>query len=409
MAAFEPIFVATIVDEDSPSDSVVFGQIISSDPGEATLRERGPNMRAGIPAEATHTCFSPAVRSPRDLFLYPVVRTMLGSCGGVEMDEEEAGVLLFSAASESSTNCVAAMKEAVQRGASPNAGMSGITALFFVVGRGNSAEAIECLLFLGANADKLSKTRTMHMTPLMMCAYCLGTYRIEVAAALLRHGANPNAVTTGATNSMCHLRFKGLTPLIFATLAGDIMMVRLLLRHGAVADIQTPDGITALLCAVVLHSKQSHPSDATIYLDIARALLEHGADPYKPYAVTVSIRGGGVQIIAGVCRIITKTRDVKLSLTPYGIAVGLQGVLENSFMKQLLFVRSCDNHWEHSQLHENNLAVDGRTSQQIRFLYEFTDDTYQYNGSLKHTLLQKADLSAVIPPAMHFVESLLSY
>ena len=389
MASLDPILVTAIANDGSPPDVVILGEIISLNLSEATsLSEHEPNRHAGIPAEATaQTCFPIAVRSPGDFFLHPVVRNMLRNCGGV-MDDEEAGAILLAAVSESSAECAAAMREAVRRGANPDASLSGITSLFLTVGRGHTAEPIECLLFSGAYVDKQSKTRTMHMTPLMMCAYGLGTYRIDVAESLLRHGANPNATTTGATNSMCHRRSKGLTPLIFATLAGDIVMVRLLLRHGAVADIETPDGVTALLCAIVLHAKQLHPSDASIYLDIAQALLEHGADSYRPFLVTV-------QHEQAVHRDPNK-RNIKLSLTPYGLSVGLQAA-QGSLMSELLRNRDRDNQHERNQLYQNVLCVmkAGLT-------------TYKYKPWVQDRILLKADLTTAIPPVHDLMESLFS-
>jgi ankyrin repeat protein len=60
----------------------------------------------------------------------------------------------------------------------------------------------------------------------------------SVIEALLKHGADPNA-----------LDYEGLTPLMQAAMTGNRTVIQMLLDHGADTERRSRDGYTALMCA----------------------------------------------------------------------------------------------------------------------------------------------------------------
>ena len=89
--------------------------------------------------------------------------------------------------------------------------------------------------------------------------WAMAERHIEVARALIDKGADPRARSN-----------EGFTPLLFAVREGDADAVRLLMAHGADADLNatTTDGSSSLLVAVV----RGH-------VQLARFLLDQGANP----------------------------------------------------------------------------------------------------------------------------------
>jgi ankyrin repeat protein len=98
----------------------------------------------------------------------------------------------------------------------------------------------------------------------------------------------------------------GFTPLLHAAMAGDLESVKILLDAGSPIDAAAPDGVTPLIAAVVkfhedvaLHlvnkgadvtaSKAGytalHAAALTGQLNVAKALLDHKADPNAPLAM----------------------------------------------------------------------------------------------------------------------------
>lgn len=81
---------------------------------------------------------------------------------------------------------------------------------------------------------------------------------LELVAALLARGADPNARTREypperrfltPLGSLSWVDFTGQTPFLRAALAGDVTVMRLLLEHGADANIATFSGTTPLMAA----------------------------------------------------------------------------------------------------------------------------------------------------------------
>ena len=118
--------------------------------------------------------------------------------------------------------------------------------------RSGRPEAVRVLLERGA--DPNASERWRHQTALMWAAV---ENNLDAAAALVAHGADIHATSTG-----------GFSPLLFAVRAGHVDMVRMLLAAGAGPQETLPDGTSAL----VLATKNAH-------YELGALLLEAGADP----------------------------------------------------------------------------------------------------------------------------------
>ena len=81
---------------------------------------------------------------------------------------------------------------------------------------------------------------------------------LDTIAALLEHGAQPNARTKEypperrfitRLGSLAWVNFTGQTPFLRAALAGDVTVMKLLLEHGADPNLATDEGTTPLMAA----------------------------------------------------------------------------------------------------------------------------------------------------------------
>ena len=143
----------------------------------------------------------------------------------------------------------------LKAGADPNrTSEEGQTALMTASLTGK-ADAIKALLAAGAqvNAVEPYKGQTA-----LMWAASEGNAAAE--AMLIEFGANVNAKSTG-----------GFTPLLFAVRNAHIDAAKVLLQHGANVNDTAPDLTSALNMAIV-----------NAYWEMASVLLDFGADPNAP-------------------------------------------------------------------------------------------------------------------------------
>ena len=154
----------------------------------------------------------------------------------------------------------------LKAGADPNAtSEEGQTALMTAALNGK-VEAIKLLLARGAEANLKEPTRGQSA---LMWASSEGN--TAAAETLVEAGADLKASSKG-----------GFTPLLFAVRGGHAETVRALLARGANANDTAPDGTSALNMAVL-----------NAYYEIASALLDRGANPNAPDA-----RGSALHTLA---------------------------------------------------------------------------------------------------------------
>jgi ankyrin repeat protein len=130
----------------------------------------------------------------------------------------------------------------------------GQTALMLAA-RNGRPEAVALLLEHGANVNAVEPFRGQ--TALMWAA---GAGNAEAARLLLAHGARTEDRSKA-----------GFTALLFAVRNAHLDALRVLIEHGANVDAVAPDGTSALGMAVV-----------NAYYEVAAVLLEHGANPNLP-------------------------------------------------------------------------------------------------------------------------------
>ena len=178
------------------------------------------------------------------------VRRLIGAGAAVNV-ATNLGVTPLSLAC---TNGNAAMVDMLlNAGANANAARStGETAVMTCARTGNVA-AVETLLRHGADVN--AREGLQGQTALMWAA---AQNHAQVARALIAHGADVQARTAKAQ----------FTPLLFAAREGATDAVQVLLANGADVNGRAGDGTGPLVAATY-----------TGHWDLARSLLEHGADP----------------------------------------------------------------------------------------------------------------------------------
>jgi ankyrin repeat protein len=164
----------------------------------------------------------------------------------------------------------AMLERLIKAGANPNAaGADGETALM-TVARGGHVDAAESLLKHGATVDA---RETWHGQTALMWAAAQG--HPAMIRALVAHGADVNArsnVEPWERQVTAEPRDKwlppgGLTPLLFAAREGCVECISVLAELGADVNATTPDGISAIVIALI-----------NGHYDVAGAAIEAGTD-----------------------------------------------------------------------------------------------------------------------------------
>ena len=149
-------------------------------------------------------------------------------------------------------------------------GTEGETVLM-TVARSGHADAAKVLLAAGAEVDAREK---WHGQTALMWAAAQG--HPEMVSELLAHGADVNAVSSidewerqvTAEPRAKWLPPGGLTPLLFAARENCLACIPVLVKGGADVNATTPDGISAIVLALI-----------NGHYDVAGALVEAGTDP----------------------------------------------------------------------------------------------------------------------------------
>ena len=164
----------------------------------------------------------------------------------------------------------------------------GHTALMWAVAE-RHVRAVNLLAEIGADVDARTAVHTPPARTIVREAKVLSRFEAVNPAVLPRDGDRDPPRPEG-----------GFTPLLYAILAGDSQIVRVLLAADADADDAAPDGVTALMLALIKRHEETalllieagadphpaaagftalHLASATGSLAVAGALLARGADP----------------------------------------------------------------------------------------------------------------------------------
>jgi ankyrin repeat protein len=335
-AAFTAAFALTSFAADAPlAEAVKSGQrgealkMIAGQPGSVNTAE----------ADGSTALLWAASLNDADL-----VRELLKAGANPNVRNKLESTPLAEAAFHANTDMIQALLDA---GADPNAaGPDGQTPLMLVARTAN-VTAAKALLAKGANPNVTEDQRGQ--TPLMWAA---ASSQGAMVRALLEARAVADAAT--ATDLMTPLvsgepRAQprppgGMTAMLFAVREGCLECVKALLDHGSKIDLPDPEGVTPLLLSLfnahfdvakyliekganvnrwdwwgrtplylaIDYSTLPHggrpdqpAADATLPIDIARMLLERGANPnpqlklFPPYRATGADRGADGMLTIG--------------------------------------------------------------------------------------------------------------
>jgi len=194
-------------------------------------------------------------------------RILLAAGANVDESTREHGSALVIA-SASGHEAVAAFL--LEKGADPNAADGyGMTALHYAFQKGISV--------LGG------------VKPLPIVSFMFRPHMLELANALLAHGANPNVRITDEPpelpmNGSGPGSLVGATPLLLATAADDdVSALRLLGSRGADPLLATKEGITPLMVAAGIGRRRGRAvEEAKNALEAIKFLMELGADINAP-------------------------------------------------------------------------------------------------------------------------------
>lgn len=179
-----------------------------------------------------------------------VIADMLLAAGADAKAANRYSVTPMALASEGGHAAV--IERLIKAGVDVNATFGdGQTALMSAALNGN-VESVRALIKAGAQVNAVEKFKGQ--TALMWAA---GEGNTEATALLVEFGADVKAKSKG-----------GFTPFLFAVLNDRIPAMRTLVQHGANLDDRSPDGSTALNMAII-----------NAHLDMASALLDLGANP----------------------------------------------------------------------------------------------------------------------------------
>ena len=284
-----------------------------------------------------------------------------------DLDTVKALIAAGAKASVASRYGVTPLHEAAAIGSAPivnallRAGASadatygeGETPLMLAARSGN-LEAVKLLVEAGANVNAAEKFRGQ--TALMLAAV---ENHAAIVQALITAGAQVNARTveytfqnlTGGAGGIIHDRPQGgLTAIILAARQGSSEAAEYLLAAGADLNATEPQyGFTALQTAIFnghyffakqLLEKGANPNDGSLYvvmemrnlatysnrpnppdsergvshMDVARLLLDKGADPNAPYVKTIPPRQaqGNINVAAGATPLYRAVRAIDLA------------------------------------------------------------------------------------------------
>ena len=152
----------------------------------------------------------------------------------------------------------------LEQGADPNIDDAGFTALHWAVGTWESGEANPVFGF----ADAMSGIPDRQA-------------KLQLVKALLAHGANPNGRMTGRPPGFAggHTDAIGATPLLLASAAVDMELIRLLLAAGADPKQATKSNMTPIMAATGVNRVQGESAVTEGQaLEVVKFLLELGVD-----------------------------------------------------------------------------------------------------------------------------------
>ena len=222
-----------------------------------------------------------------------MVETLLqaGADPGVARPTGETALMMASRSGN-----VAVVRRLVARGIDVNAATTGgHTALMWAAAE-RHADIVRVLAEIGADVRARTAVRSRPARP--------GGYERKEPRVLTRFEAvNPAALPRDGDGDPPRPE-GGFTPLLHAILAGDLDAVRVLLAAGASVDDAGPDGVTALMLALIKRHEE-----------IALFLLDQGADPHQADAGYTALHLASATGQLGVAEaLLTRDADPNLRL-----------------------------------------------------------------------------------------------